>query len=183
MATFSTQELDFNLADEVLDTFFPVRGDQTQPAPLDPNPNALRDYIVIVKEGVTIEDLERDLERDTTFDNLVDSNIVPDRAVEVANRRPLSGTQTHYYLTDDEALRLKNHPSVLDVELNPSINPRLMLKTASIQRSDFTKQALFGTASANTVNWSLIRVAVLIIYTELLILLHLIIHIRLMVLV
>ena len=158
MTTFNTQQLDFGLALSIPDnplTYVP--SDLPPVPPPDTDPNALREYVVIVNQGLTIDDLERDLERDTTFDDLVDNNIVPGRIVDVANRRPASTTQTHYYLTDDEALRLKEHPDVLDVELNPEQNPRLRVSLTAIQTSTFTKQAIFGTALGDNVNWGMNR--------------------------
>lgn len=156
MTTFNTQDLDFSAAITPPENLFYSHVD-VPPIVADTDPTALRDYVVIVKEGLTIDILERDLERDTTLDNSVDSSIIPDRIVDVANRRPASDTQTHYYLTDDEAQKLRDHPDVLDVELNPEQNPRLRIVPHAVQTSDFTKQTLFGTASGTTVNWALNR--------------------------
>jgi subtilisin family serine protease len=157
MATFNTQELDFGAVLTVPTTEFNTHLDVAPIQLTQADPNQLQDYVVIVKQGLTIDDLERDLERDTTLDDSVDSSIIPDRIVDVANRRPASDTQTHYWLTVDEALKLKNHPDVLDVELNPEVNPSLRILPHSIQSSDFTKQAIFGNATGNVVNWGLKR--------------------------
>ena len=157
MAEFNSQELDFGSLIDLPKNIFDRNYETPIVNPLDNDPNALRDYVVIVKQGLTIDDLERDLERDTTLDDSVDSSIIPDRIVDVANRRPASDTQTHYWLTDIEANKLKNHPDVLDVELNPEVNPRLRILPHAVQTSDFTKQALFGNAPGTTVNWGLSR--------------------------
>ena len=160
MSTFNTQELDFGAAIVTITSDISYTPVDVPTVPLlDPNPNALRDYVVIVKEGLTIEILEKDLERDTTLDDSVDSSIIPDRIVDVANRRPASDIQTHYWLTDSEAQKLKNHPDVLDVELNPQVNPALRIVPHAIQpgAANFTKQALFGTAPGSNVNWGLAR--------------------------
>jgi subtilisin family serine protease len=160
MTTFNTQELDFSSAIVIPTSdisYTPV--DVPSVSLLDPDPNALRDYIVIVNEGLTIADLEKDLERDTTLDDSVDSSIIPDRIVDVSNRRPASDIQTQYWLTDSEAEKLRNHPDVHDVELNPAVNPALRITPHAIQTggSNFTKQALFGTAPGSNVNWGLAR--------------------------
>jgi len=151
------QQLDLNAPLAVTEQPFYTHLDVPPVAPLDTAPTALQDYVVIVNQGLSIADLERDLERDTTLDNSVDSSIIPDRIVDVANRRPASDTQTHYWLTAEEAEKLRNHPAVFDVELNPTINPEIRIIPTAIQQSDFTKQEIFGTALGNTANWGLIR--------------------------
>jgi len=154
MTTFNSQILDFDSAISVPETSFNIPVDIARPVDLT---SSLKEYIVIVNSDTTIDSLENDLERDTSNDPSVDSNIIPDRIVDVANRRPVSETQTHYYLTDDEAQKLKTHPDVLDVELNPEQNPALRIMPHSVQSSDFTKQAIFGAAPNNVVNWGLKR--------------------------
>lgn len=71
---------------------------------------------VITASPETIDAVERDLENDTAANNQVDSAIIPDRPVQVANRRPGSDDQTHYWLTDEEAANIKNDPRILLVE-------------------------------------------------------------------
>lgn len=123
----------------------------------NPTSTELLEYVVIVKEGLTIDQLEADLERDTAEDDGVDSSIIPDRPVNVANRRPGSESQTHYWLTFNEAHSLKKHPSVLDVELCPDSNPALIKTPMATMTADFTKQTIFGTASGTTANYGLKR--------------------------
>lgn len=125
--------------------------------PYDGGSTVEKEYVVIVKKGLTIDELEAELERDTTDDITIDSNIIPDRAVEVANRRPGSDRQTHYFLTYDEAQRLKNHPMVLDVELLPELNPLLKVEPSVTVNQNFTKQDLFGAEPDDTVNYALNR--------------------------
>jgi subtilisin family serine protease len=160
MSTFNTQELDFGAAIVTSTSDISYTHVDVPPVtPLNTDPNVLRDYVVIVKQGLTIADLEKDLERDTTLDDSVDSSIIPDRIVNVADRRPASDIQTQYWLTDIEAEKLRNHPDVLDVELNPAVNPAIRLVPHAIQAGagNFTKQALFGTAPGSNVNWGLAR--------------------------
>ena len=152
MATFNSLELD-------LSTVQPSEfNNPSVVKPVDlPGSTELKEYVVIVKEGLTIDQLEADLERDTSEDDGIDSSVIPDRSVDVANRRPLSERQTHYWMTFEEAQNLKQHPDVLDVELCPDTNPSLTLKPAATMTADFTKQTLFGTASGTTANYGLKR--------------------------
>ena len=63
MATFNTRELDFGSAIVTLTSDISyTHVDVPAVPPLDPDPNALRDYVVIVKQGLTIDNLEKDLE-------------------------------------------------------------------------------------------------------------------------
>ena len=71
------------------------------------DPDELREYIVVVKRGYTIDQLEHDLRRDTAEDDGVDSSMVPDRPVSVANPRMASKRQTHFMMTWAEAQALK----------------------------------------------------------------------------
>ncbi len=153
MTTFNTQDLDPSLA---LDTSLFQRVGVAKPIE-DPSSTELKEYVVIVKEGLTIDDLERDLERDTSEDDGVDGSVIPDRPINVANRRPGSERQTHYWMTFEEAQMLKNHPDVLDVELNPDNNPLIGRVPAAQMTADFTKQTLFGTAAGTTANYGLKR--------------------------
>ena len=76
----------------------------------------MAEYIVTVAEGVDWRNVHNDLIRDTSTDNSVDSNIVPDRACECTLERPNSNRNTHYELTDQEAEQLKNDPRILSVQ-------------------------------------------------------------------
>lgn len=119
--------------------------------------NQKKNYVVIVKRGMTIDTLEHDLERDTSRDKTVDSNIVPDRVVDVANRRPGSERQTQYWLTDDEAKKLKNHPMVEDVEWSPEENPFIDHQLCSSMNQNFKRAEIFGTAENDLANFALYR--------------------------
>ena len=124
---------------------------------LNKDPNQKKNYIVIVKRGLTIDNLEHDLERDTSRDKTVDSNIVPDRKVEVANRRPGSERQTHYWLTDEEAMKLKNHPMVEDVEWDTNENPFVQINLHSKINQNFERAGLFGPSGGDRANFGLYR--------------------------
>jgi hypothetical protein len=65
----------------------------------------VKEYVVTLKKGQDCNCFYDDME--TTGG----TECVPDRAVECANRRPIS-RNTHYYLTDAEAESLQNDPRV-----------------------------------------------------------------------
>lgn len=70
-----------------------------------------REYIVTLHR---FEDL------DSFYDDMESSGgnlYIPNRAVQVFDRRPIS-RNTHYLLTDDEAAQVANDPRVMSVELN-----------------------------------------------------------------
>ena len=74
-----------------------------------------KEYIITARPEA-IDAVEQDLENDTSANNQVDSAVIPDRAVAVANRRPGSDNQTHYWLIDEEAANIRNDPRILLVE-------------------------------------------------------------------
>lgn len=70
-----------------------------------------KEYIVTLHNFEDLDSFYEDME--TPGGSLY----IPDRAVELSQRRPIS-RNTHYMLTAEEAEHLKNDPRVLDVELN-----------------------------------------------------------------
>ena len=74
------------------------------------------EYIVTVKKSANWRDVHNDLINDTTNNDAVDSNIVPDRACECSEERATNKRNTHYNLTDEEANKLKQDNRVLSVE-------------------------------------------------------------------
>jgi hypothetical protein len=117
------------------------------------DPSELREYIVIVKKGFTIADLAEDLRRDTSEDDGVDSSMVPDRPVTIANHRPLNDRQTHFMMTWAEAQALKNHPQVLNVELADAIQSQI----AVVSTQNFEKQPIFASNVGSATNYALYR--------------------------
>jgi subtilisin family serine protease len=91
---------------------------------------------------------------DSVWDDLtaITSNLgtIPNRAVEVADERPLNARNTSYYLTDEEAELLKEDPRVQDV-----FNLELVKPTKfAIQEGNFNKT----TGQVGSVdNWGLLR--------------------------
>lgn len=127
------------------------------PEPVPDDPSQEFEYIVTVKRGKTIDQLQDDLIRFTGNDPTVDSGIVPDREVSVADERLGSERQTHFWLTQEEAAKLRTHPDVFSVELNPKDNPFLKIEVSASSQHDFTKPAMFGSSDGNLVNYALYR--------------------------
>ena len=72
-------------------------------------------YVVSLHKGFNKEEIINDLNRDTTSDAKIDSNIIPDRQVNNVNTRPSSKRIFEVALSDEEADKLKNDPRVGDV--------------------------------------------------------------------
>ena len=66
----------------------------------------IKEYIVINKRDANWQDIHSDLTRDTSADDSIDSNIIPDRVVTTVKLRNKNPRLTHYNLTDDEAEKL-----------------------------------------------------------------------------
>lgn len=107
----------------------------------------LKEYIVTLKNFDDLDDFYNDME--TPGGNLY----IPDRAVDVSVRRPIS-RNTHYMLTEDEATTLSNDPRVLAVTLNP--------KDQGIEAIPFWTQtsnywSKTAGSSSEDLNWGILR--------------------------
>ena len=71
-----------------------------------------KEYVVSLHKGADKNLILSDLNRDTSMDDGIDSNIVPDRTISIVNERPVSKRMFHVALTDEEAQALLNHPDV-----------------------------------------------------------------------
>ena len=107
-----------------------------------------KEYNVILKKGVDYDSFGEDMISITNKDG------VPNREISVANERLGSYRQTHYYLTDEEAEMVKNHPDVLDVEIPPDQRDDIKLVRNGRQSGTFTKSP--GTTQAHA-NYALLR--------------------------
>jgi len=103
-------------------------------------------YVVTVYNKEDLDSLYRDIETPGGND------FVPNRMVDCSLRRPLS-RNTHYYLTEEEAARLKEDPRVWDVELPPS-ELGLEFKKVYSQTGSFDKAIV---PNSSSVNWGLLR--------------------------
>jgi len=72
-------------------------------------------YVVSLHKGIDKEVVIDALNRDTSADSSIDSNIIPDRKVDNVNTRPSSKRIFEISLTDEEAKKLKADPRVGDV--------------------------------------------------------------------
>ena len=108
----------------------------------------MKEYIVTLKAGV---------DYDAFYDAMVQSStetLVPNREVEIANERPLSQRNTHYFLTDHEADTLQKDPRVLAVEIPPDQRDDIKISPFVLQSSNFNKTT---SDSGPFVNWGLLR--------------------------
>jgi hypothetical protein len=108
----------------------------------------LKEYVVTLHSRESLDDFYTDMETEggTVY--------IPNRRVEVSNRRPNS-RNTHYYLTDQEAEQLRNDPRVLAVELLPE-QLGLAIRPAYEQTS--TNWDKSANNNSDYRNWGLIRV-------------------------
>lgn len=107
----------------------------------------LKEWIVTLHRKEDLESFYEDME--TPGGNL----FIPDRAVEVANKRPIS-RNTHYMLTHDEVELIKADNRVWDVDLAELVD--LLTKPAgwSVTNTKFSKDWF---TDATDVNWGLLR--------------------------
>ena len=110
-----------------------------------------KEYTVIVKAGVNLEEVENDLTASSG-----DSSSIPNRSVDVVNARPGSRRATHFALTDEEAKNLENDPRVLAVEIPPDQRDDIKIGLNATQIANFTKGANPDTDTSK-VNWGLKR--------------------------
>jgi subtilisin family serine protease len=112
----------------------------------------MREYNVILKEGIDYDEFWNDIESDTDGGKLY----IPNRKVEFTNERPASLRQCWYLLTDEEAEQLKLDERVFDVEIPPEKRDDLKMILRATQNGNFTKVAA-SVDSGDYVNWGLIR--------------------------
>lgn len=107
----------------------------------------LKEYIVILKDASDLDNFYDDME--TPGGNLY----IPNRTVDLANRRPLSRS-THYYLTAQEAEQVSLDPRVQSVS-EPYYNMGGKIIGLARQYSDNWNK--LGTNLVNDSNWFLLR--------------------------
>jgi hypothetical protein len=117
----------------------------------------MKEYIVVAHNEAAIDSLHEDLTTETN------KRHVPDRPVDVADPRELSPRVTHYYLTDDEAARLKRDHRVNSVDMKPptdTIRHHAMLNLTELPTAyngtvgNFNRNA---NSDVYNVNWGLRR--------------------------
>jgi subtilisin family serine protease len=110
----------------------------------------VKEYIVINKRDTNWQDILSDLTRDTSADDSIDSNIIPDRIVTTVKVRNKNPRLTHYNLTDDEAEKLSKDPRIKDVELKIDIP----YKFDKYRGGNFSKD---NSNTGDQQNWGLLR--------------------------
>jgi len=93
----------------------------------------MKEYNVILKEGIDYDEFWNDIESDTDGGKLY----IPNRKVEFTNERPASLRQCWYLLTDEEAEQLKLDERVFDVEIPPEHRTDIVIGKRITQRGDF----------------------------------------------
>ena len=107
-----------------------------------------KEYIVSLNKGVDYEAFNQEMIASTG------AGAIPSRSTSVANARPASQRNTHYMLTDEEAIALRSDARVYGVTLLPENDPDLVLVPRAIQRGDFTKTT---SDRGNFLNWGMRR--------------------------
>lgn len=106
-----------------------------------------KEYAVIVKRGVNIDEVDADLAASTG------DGAIPNRSVDVANPRPGSNRITHWMLTDEEAELLRSDPRILSVEIPPDQRNDIKIGLRSAQTGNFSRSNIVQ----SSVNWGLRR--------------------------
>lgn len=110
------------------------------------NNQELREYIITLREHQDLDSFYEDME--TPGGDLY----IPDRAIEVAARRPIS-RNTHYYLTEIEAKQIKDDPRVESVDLT-----YLEKGSITVPLGQYSDHWSKGSTSTQTdKNWGLFR--------------------------
>lgn len=133
----------------------------------------MKEYIVVVRKGVDLDQFWTDMETTTHR-----CGCVPDRAVDIARDRPVFKRICEYWLTDAEAETLRADPRVLSVEIPFRNDPNTAIvsnTTQNVAGMNYNKQpgqitvnynvggfTEFSPANYNTpynasTNWGLIR--------------------------
>jgi hypothetical protein len=113
--------------------------------------NQLREYIVTVKKDIDWRTVHNELIVDTSANDSVDSNIIPDRNCEVAQERANNPRNTHYTLSESEAINLRKDSRILAVQaldLIPEPKPR------AFQNGNFNRSS---SSAGSQDNWGLLR--------------------------
>ena len=100
-----------------------------------------QEYIVSLNRGVDV------LAFDAEMISLTGAGFIPNRTVEIANARPGSQRNTHYYLTLDEVNILQNDQRVYAVELRPDLRDDVEITTWATQTGDFSKTTELSSAN------------------------------------
>lgn len=107
-----------------------------------------KEYSVIAVSRDVLSQLEEELTASTG------NGSIPNRKVDIANKRLGSKIQTHFMLTDDEAELLKSDPRVRAVEEPPENRTDIIIEKRAFQTGIFYRG---NNNSSDNVNWGLRR--------------------------
>jgi hypothetical protein len=109
----------------------------------------LKEYVVTLHRREDLDEFYEDMEtlRATKY------NCMPERTVDVAARRPIS-RNTHYWMTEEEAVVLRQDPRVRAVELTPKDLGVVVRKMWTQTSSEWNKSNTLNNAY---LNWGLLR--------------------------
>lgn len=109
--------------------------------------SALYEWIVTLHDKNDLDGFYEDMETPGG------SITIPDRKVDVTNRREIS-RNTHYMLTYEEAMEVKNDPRVWGVELLEMVENTIRPVGWEMEQESFNKA---WSANANDFNWGLLK--------------------------
>jgi hypothetical protein len=112
---------------------------------------AQEEYRVITNKGTDVAEIDQLLQRDTSSDAGVDSNIIPDRTCDVSHAKATNNRITCYMLEPEEAIKLKADGRIKDVEPSSTDQAREMF---AVQNAQFQRTTTNG---QNDKNWGLYR--------------------------
>lgn len=111
---------------------------------------AKRAYYVIAKSSQFHDQIQNELIRDTSADDSVDSNVIPDRIVDIAKSKPSNPLVTMYYLTDDEVKKINQDERVQGIDLWSSAPDKM----DAVQTGNWNKSP---SSTGQYDNWGLLR--------------------------
>jgi subtilisin family serine protease len=108
-----------------------------------------KEYMVVLQAGVDYDQVWNQIENPTA-----DLAYIPDRAVEIADNLSALQRITHYFLTDQEAEKLRLDPRVLGVQIPDNLRDDISVHLDATQVGNFTKT---NSSTGDVTNWGLIR--------------------------
>ena len=94
-----------------------------------------KEYIVTLNKGVDYAQFNQEMISSTGGGD------IPNRTVDVADKRELSTRNTHYALTEAEAESLRNDSRVTDVQLRPQDRDDIEIGHDAVQTANFNKSS------------------------------------------
>ena len=102
-----------------------------------------KEYIVTLEAGVDYDAFNAEMIANTGAGD------IPNRTVAVANARPLSQRNTHYSLTDEEAVALRSDARVVDVQIPPELRDDIEIGNNVLVTDAFRKTSAITAADLN----------------------------------